>query len=64
MLNFIVNVQTLINNNIDGEDEVIKKAIEKMIKELRYNLNDGGSPKVSELAEKFGALTFSINEGF
>ena len=57
-------MQTLINNNIHGEDEEIKKAIEKMIKEVRDNLNDGGSPKVTEFADKFGALTFSITEGF
>ena len=57
-------MQTLINNNIHGEDEEIKKAIEKMIKEVRDNLNDGGSPKVTELANKIAALTFSITEGF
>ncbi len=55
-------VQTLINDNKHGK--TIKQAVEKMIKEINENLLDGGGRKVTELADKFAALTFSITEGF
>ena len=55
-------MQTLINNNKHGEE--ISKAVEQMIKAVHDNLYDGGGPKVTELADKFAALTFSITEGF
>ena len=35
-----------------------------MIKAVHDNLYGGGGPKVTELADEFAALTFSISEGF
>ena len=35
-----------------------------MIKELHDNVNDGENSKITELADKFAALTFSITERF
>ena len=62
ILSSIVYVQTLINNNKHGED--INKAIEQMIKDIQDNLYGEGSPQITELADKFAALSFSITEGF
>jgi hypothetical protein len=62
ILSSIVAVQTLINNNKHGED--INKAIEQMIMDIHDNLFGGGSPQITELADKFAALSFSITEGF
>jgi hypothetical protein len=55
-------VQTLINKNKHGEE--ISKAVEQMIKAVHDNLYDGGGPKITELTNKFAALTFSITERF
>ena len=35
-----------------------------MITEVNDNLEGSGSPKITELANKFGALSCSITEGF